>query len=269
MKKKENSFPKKNKKIFFLAGFPRAGNTLLTSILNQNPDIGCTPHSVTLEILKNVFILKQHQIFTNYPDERALDNVLDTIYPTYYKDWNFKYIIDRGPAGTPANLNLLKKHLKHEVKIIFLVRPLLEVLASWITWAWKTPDNFVRKSSNNPVEACHNFMKDEGKIMKEMRCMQNLLKPENKHHVHFVDYKEIVEKPASTMKEIYKFFNIPFFKHRFINLEQIKINGLSYDDTILGKDLHTIKTKKLIKSTTDVNILPREIIKQYGKIKFI
>ena len=33
--------PVKNKKIFFLAGFPRAGNTLLTSILNQNPDICC------------------------------------------------------------------------------------------------------------------------------------------------------------------------------------------------------------------------------------
>ena len=49
----------------------------------------------------------------------------------------------------------------------------------------------------------------------------------------------------------------------------MKVNGLGYDDTIMGKDMHTIKTKKLIKSTTDVNILPPEIIKQYGKIKFI
>ncbi len=38
---------------------------------------------------------------------------------------------------------------------------------------------------------------------------------------------------------------------------------------IMGKDMHTIKTKKLIKSKTNVNILPAEIIKQYGKIKFI
>ena len=42
--------PIKNKKIFFLAGFPRAGNTLLTSILNQNPDVCCTPNSITLEM---------------------------------------------------------------------------------------------------------------------------------------------------------------------------------------------------------------------------
>ena len=269
MKKKENSFPRKNKKIFFLAGLPRSGNTLLTSILNQNPDIACTPNSITLEIYKKLFLLKTTDVFINYPHHQSLDNVLDAVYSTYYKDWNFKYIIDRGAAGTTGNLMLLKKHFKQEIKIIFLVRPLLEVLASWISWSLKTPDSFIRKATNNPTEACHYLMKNDGQIMKEMRCMHNLLKPENKHHVHFVDYKEIVEKPAATMKEIYKFFNIPFFKHRFINLEQVKINGLGYDDTIMGKDMHTIKTKKLIKSETNVNILPPEIIKQYGKIKFI
>ena len=96
------------------------------------------------------------------------------------------------------------------------MRPLLEVLASWITWSLKTPDSFIRKATKNPTEACHYLMKDDGQIMKEMRCMQNLLKPENKHHVHFVDYKEIVEKPAATLKGIYKFFNIPPFKHRLL-----------------------------------------------------
>ena len=208
-------------------------------------------------------------MFINYPDHKSLDNVLDAVYSAYYKDWNFKYIIDRGPAGIPGNLTLLKKHFKQEIKIIFLVRPLLEVLASWITWAKKTPDNFIRKVTKNPVEACRYLMKKEGQIDYELVCMKNLLKPENKHHVHFVDYEEIVKKPVATMKGIYKFFNIPPFKHHFTNLEQVKVNGLGYDDTILGKGVHTIKTKKLIMSKTDVNILPPEIIKQYGKIKFI
>ena len=111
--------PVKNKKIFFLAGFPRAGNTLLTSILNQNPDVCCTANSITLEIMKDVFFLKQTDIFINLPDQQSLDNVLDAVYPAYYKDWNFKYIIDRGPAGTTGNLALLKKHFKH-LKIILI-----------------------------------------------------------------------------------------------------------------------------------------------------
>jgi len=258
-----------NKKIFFLAGFPRSGNTLLTSILNQNPDIGCTPNSIILEIMKNVFLLKTEYVFLNYPDHKSLDNVLDAVYSAYYKDWNFKYIINRGPAGTKGNLTLLKKHFKQEIKIIFLVRPLLEVLASWITWMNKTPDSFVRKSIQNPTEACHFLMEDNGQIMTELKCMQNLVESENKHHVHFVDYKEIIEKPVAILKGIYKFLNIPSFEHRFTNLKQVKINGLGYDDTLQGKGMHTIKTKKLMKSTTDINILPLEIIKQYGKIKFI
>jgi hypothetical protein len=261
--------PAKNKKIFFLAGFPRSGNTLLTSILNQNPDIGCTPNSITLEIIKYVFLLKTKDVFKNYPDHNSLDNVLDMVYSTYYKNWNFKYIIDRGPAGTETNLYLLKKYFKQEVKIIFLVRPILEVLASWITWSLKTPDSFIRQHAKNPTEACHFLMNRKGQITMEMKCMENLLKPENKHHVHFVDYKEIVDQPETTLKDIYKFLNIPSFKHRFKNLDQVIVNGLGYDDTVLGKGVHTIKTKKLIKSKTDVNILPPEIIKQYGKIKFI
>ena len=259
----------KNKKIFFLAGFPRAGNTLLTSILNQNPDIGCTPNSIVLEIYKELFLLKKGRDFRNYPDHSSLNNVIKAVIPAYYKDWNYKYIIDRGPAGTVENLALLKKHFKQEIKVIFLVRPLLEVLASWITWAEKTPDNFLKNKGNNSTEACHWLMRPESQIMKQMKCMENLLKPQNKHMVHFVDYKEIIEHPITTLKDIYKFLGIPPFKHRFIDLDQVKINGLRYDDTLLGKGLHTIKTKKLIKSKTNVSVLPSEIITHYGNIKFI
>ncbi len=261
--------PVKNKKIFFLAGFPRSGNTLLTSILNQNHDICCTPNSITLEIMKDLFLLKSTDVFLNYPDEQSLNNIMDEVYNLYYKHWNYKYIIDRGPAGTISNLSVLKKHFKKEIKVIFLVRPILEVLASWITWANKTPDNYLKKIATNPTDACHWLMKKEGQITKELLCMHNLLKAENKHMVHFIDYKEIVRKPHQTIKGFYKFLDIPTFKHRFVDLDQVVVNGLGYDDSMLGKDLHTIKTKKLIKTKTNVNILPKEIIKQYGNIKFI
>ena len=108
-------------------------------------------------------------------------------------------------------------------------------------------------------------------IVKELLCMKNLLKPQNKHHVHFVDYKEIIDKPQKTIKGIYKFLDIPFYKkHRFVDLHQVSVNGLSYqDEGVLGKGVHTIYTKKLIETKTNVNILPQEIIKEYGKIKFI
>ena len=68
--------PKKNKQLFFLVAQPRSGNTLFTSIMNQNPEIACTPNSITLEIMKDLFLLKDTDVFQNYPDHRSLDNVL-------------------------------------------------------------------------------------------------------------------------------------------------------------------------------------------------
>ena len=59
-------------------------------------------------------------MFQNFPDHKSLDNVLDSVFDNYYKDWKYKYIIDRGPAGTAANLGLIKKHLDSNIKIIFL-----------------------------------------------------------------------------------------------------------------------------------------------------
>tara|TARA_B100001094_G_C18131979_1_gene772800 strand:- start:403 stop:528 length:126 start_codon:yes stop_codon:yes gene_type:complete len=38
------------KKIFFISGLPRSGNTLLSSLLNQNPDITVSGQSIIPEI---------------------------------------------------------------------------------------------------------------------------------------------------------------------------------------------------------------------------
>jgi len=66
--------------------------------MNQNPDIAVTPNSITLEIMKDLFLLKETDVFQNYPDHKSLDNVLDSVFDTYYKDWPQRYIIDRGPV---------------------------------------------------------------------------------------------------------------------------------------------------------------------------
>ena len=59
---------KKSKQLLFLVAQPRSGNTLFTSIMNQNPEIAATANSVTLEIIKDLFLLKQTDVFQNFPD---------------------------------------------------------------------------------------------------------------------------------------------------------------------------------------------------------
>ena len=122
------------KKLFFLVAMPRSGNTLFTSIINQNPNIACTANSITLEIMKDLFLLKETDVFKNYPDHQSLDNVLDSVYVNYYKDWSQKYIIDRGPVMTKGNFQLMQKHFKKPFKCVVILRDLMDVLASYMQW---------------------------------------------------------------------------------------------------------------------------------------
>ena len=157
---------KKNKKLFFLVAQPRSGNTLLASILNQNPDIACTGNSITLEIMKRLYLLKEDDIFKNFPDHNSLDNVLSSVYDSYYKDWPQSIIIDRGPVMTEGNMMLMPKYFKHSYKCIVLLRDLMDVLASYIKWYTENPDAFVNNFGSNDEEKLTYLMKDDGAIAK-------------------------------------------------------------------------------------------------------
>ena len=51
-------------------GFPRAGNTLLGCILNQNPRINATANSVLPEIMFSINNIKFYDTaYNNFPDE--------------------------------------------------------------------------------------------------------------------------------------------------------------------------------------------------------
>ena len=255
------------KKIFFLSGFPRAGNTLLASLLNQNPDIACCVNSLPMEAMKKLYFLQKTDVFQNYPDHKSLDNLLDMVYPTYYKNWNYKYIIDRSPAGTPGNLMLMKKYLKQPIKIIVLMRPLLEVLASFIKWANKEPTAYINKLGNSVEDKCHALMQESGQIRKEVLNLENLLKPENKQYALFLQYHDLVKKPQKILNKIYQFLDIPKYKHRFTKLNQLNVNDRGYDDTFLGYNLHTIHTKRIELQKTNIKkLLSEEVIKRYGHL---
>ena len=271
------------KEIFFLSGLPRAGNTLFGSLMNQNPDVAVTANSITADTMGELFTLKHTDIFKNYPDHKSFNNLAHHVFDLYYKDWNYKYIIDRAPWGMPINLKFLKETRKN-IKIIVLVRDVIEVLASFIRWAQKTPDAYINKPwgfryGNSPTikqykaknieEKCDMMMNKEGVIVKELIAIKHLLLPQNKGLYHMVEYNDLVEHPKRTIEEIYDYLEIPKFKHRYINLDQFEVNGMKYDEAIVGEGLHTIKTDAISKSTYDArSIIPKSIIDKYEQCNF-
>jgi hypothetical protein len=254
------------KKIFFLLALPRSGNTLFGSIMNQNPDIAVTANSITLEIIKDIFLLKETDVFQNYPDHTSLDNVLSSVYNSYYKDWNYKYIIDRGPVMTPGNFMLMKQHLGQPIKCIIIWRDLLDVLASYIKWFENESSAFPNKLGKNIEEKLWALMNVNGGISKELIAIQNALLPENKHMCHFLKYDELVNDTENQINKIYDFLEIPRFNHNLKNLNQFKVNGISYNDNVVGNKMHTIR-EEIKKETNPYRaMIPESIVRAYGHI---
>ena len=256
----------KAKQIYFLCAMPRSGNTLFTSIMNQNPDLVVTPNSITLEIIKQLFLLKRTEVFQNFPDEQSLDNVMDEVYNLYYRYWSYKTIIDRGPVCTPANLMVMQKHFKQPIRCIVLVRDVLDVLASYIKWFETEPSAFPNqhKSIDEKLSA---IMYKTGAVAKELMSIQYLL-----HHREmavFIKYDDLVQNPEQEIRKVYDFLKLPYYQHRFIDLDQITVNGLQYKDDIVGKNMHTIRTDKIMKVENEYKkLIPERFIKEYGHITF-
>jgi sulfotransferase len=254
------------RKLFFLVALPRSGNTLLASILNQNPEIAATANSMTLEIMKVLFLLKETDVFKNYPDHKSLDNVLNTVFDNYYKDWPQRIIVDRGPVTTPGNFNLMQKHFGNRFKVIVLVRDLIDVLASFVKWFENEPTAYPNKLGKNIEEKLWALMDKNGSIAKELIAIQNAFN--YKEICHFIKYDDLVKNPQQTISNLYQFLDEPLYPHQFSNLKQFQLNGIGYDDKELGNNLHMIRTEVRKEDNLYKSMIPKSIVDAYGHITF-
>ena len=237
------------KQYYFLCGLPRCGNTFFASLVNQNKDITITANSIIPTLFKSIKPIYQTKEFLTFPNYDALDNVVNNLFDNYYQDFESNIIIDRGPWGTPANLEFLKA-LKLDTKFIVLKRPVLEILASFVKV--ESPDNIEKR--------CDELMSDEGMIGKYLWSYQNLLKTEK---VLEIDYDELCNNTDEVLNRFYIFLDLPFFNHNYNYVEQLKIKDIKYNDNVWQGPLHKVreKVKKIQYNYKDY--LPKSVINKY------
>lgn len=242
------------KAYYFLSGLPRSGNTLLGAIINQNTKINLTSNTILTDVIYQLLLIKDYEIYKNFPDEKSLDNIIKNTFNNYYKDWKANSIIDRGVWGTPANLKLLKLIIK-KPKFIILYRPVLECLASFVK---------IEKPINVETR-CNELMNNDGMIGKSLWSIKNLIKEKEDHII--INYSDLVSNPLKEINKIYSYLNIDSFKHKLKNFNDFSANDIKYDDNVLPFDLHTIRTSKIELNKYKIeDYLPKNIIKQYSNL---
>ena len=254
-----------------MAGLPRSGSTLLSAILNQNPDVYSGPQTDFPKMMLALYHqTQQSESFHSGYNPEGYVNILRQIPNNFYINTDKKYIIDKNRNwGTIDNIKLLDL-LSNDVKIICPVRPILEILASFVRLAEKNPNNFIEKRIREITSGyyrplndarCDLLMADDEGIQHNIFSLASALQPEHRDKFHFVHYDHLVEKPKETLDAIYDFLEIPKFEHKFDNL---KWETMPNEANVFGiANLHSVKSS-LKPSKTDISVLSEYVKGKYG-----
>jgi sulfotransferase len=219
-----------DKTFFFMAGLPRSGSTLLSAILNQNPDIYASPQTDLLQMMylldTNIPTLESYKAGVKVND---YSRVIKELGQTFYSNQSQPIIIDKNRAwSTPGNFHLAQV-LNSNVKIIMPYRPILEILTSFITLVNKYPNNnFIDRSLNQndfyskyyrslDDARCDWLMRSNGEIDQALLGLAQVKDKPNQ--LHLVKYQDLMDNPSNVMNDIYSFLEIPNFQHTFTRIK--------------------------------------------------
>jgi len=221
-----------SKQYIFLAGLPRSGSTLLTSILNQNPDIFASSSSPVCDALYHTHINWYSNVALQAnPNPVGVLSVVRNLIPSFYADRTEPIIIDKAFTwGTPANLSVLVNALGYVPKFVVMDRDISEVLAS-----------FQRLQKNSPE-----FNVDvQTKIIDPSVMSHDNLLAQIPQQCFVVSYERLCNDTVNLLAEFYDFIEQPNFEHDLSHIA----NTCTDDDSVWGlADMHkimpTIRTKQ-------------------------
>jgi sulfotransferase len=263
-----------NKTFYFMGGLPRSGSTVLTAILNQHPDVYASPQSEYI----NMYFGLRDEIYNSESWKSNLmqegyQNALDYLGNVLYSHIKKPVVIDKNRAwGTPGN-QIVAETLNKKPKTILVLRPILEVLSSFVKLAENNPDNFIDNNianqdffvkyyrETNDVR-CDYLMRSNGEIDQSLLAIATLIR--NPESCHVIWYEDLIANPQKTLSSIYQFLEIEDFKHNFSHIKQLDKHN---DDSVFGiKDLHTIASKIKPSETKPETILSSYVLSKYKNV---
>jgi sulfotransferase len=268
-----------DKKFYFMAGLPRAGSTLLSTLLNQNPRFHSGPSSPVLGAMFSLHDNFQgNELYTGYPKPDQANEIVGSVIRHWYSDIEQEVIFDKNRAWT-ARVPFIEGYIRQEAKIIVPVRRVDEILASLLTMVHRNTFvegqpriNFVDEQlvkANIPINdhnRCEYLLTQHGGIVWESLNATKLGVDEgHRDKLHFVDYNDLVIDPQGELNDIYEFLGEEPFEHTFDGLS----NEHREDDlTTYGlSDMHEVHSKLEKISPDPSEVLPESIIKLYNENK--
>lgn len=248
-------------RLHFLSGLPRAGSTLLASLLNQHPQIHASATSALLELLvAQATSVSMNRTFYEITDSQEIE-IYDGIIKSFYKHIPKDVVIDKHRAW-PNLIPALRK-MGIEPKIICSNRPVAEIITSYITLIEKNPSspNFIDElivKRNMPINTHNRAMtiwSDYVQIPHSVLINAIQTNPKN---LLFVKYDDIVNNPTAVLTKVENFLEVSNFDG--YNFTDIKNNQPEKDESGWRlKDLHLIRPELKKTSKRPDQVIGKEL----------
>lgn len=254
------------KRYFFIAGLPRSGSTLLSTILSQNPEIYSSITSPVLPLFRSAYdVLGIKREYETLVPDNTKERVLCGIFDNYYSFTSKSVIFDTNRVW-PNTFYAVKKLFPY-TKIILMVRDIPWVIDSFERLRNSNPlslsEVFTKEDDYSVYTRASSLMKDNGIVHNAYFATRSLWYSEFADDIILITYDELAKDPAATIRKIYRSINVQEYSHDFTN------TGSSYDqyDKHLGLvGLHN--TRSEVKYIHRKSILPPEIWNQYSGMEF-
>lgn len=256
----------------FISGLPRAGSTLLTALLQQNPRYRAELASPVVSMIEAVQPYTSGGEYSLFMDDVTRANVFRGLFDSYYAQQLSTMpanpvIFDSNRFWT-GNAAMIA-HLFPSARIICCVRDI-----GWII------DSIERLLTKNPLQLSRIFA--GGAKNSVFGRAESLMSPEQgligtpyyklseawygdfAKRLIVVPYNNLVKEPKRTMQRLYAELGEPQFEHDFNDVEFDDVS--EYDAYIGMPGLHTVRKK--VEHIERIPGIPPEIFFKYAGAQF-
>ena len=208
-----------------LSGLPRTGSTLLSAILDQNPEIHAEGNSAVCQLMwdaqTSCETTASEQLRANRR-EATQDDIVRAIPAIYYKDVKARHIVDKCRSWTlPDNMAMLRRYVTDDPKVIVLTRPLDEIVQSFVRLreanGWTTdPEAGLLDAMSEPI------MRSQFGV--------DYARATNSGEFLFIEYADLIGDTVAVLDSIYEFCGFEPFTHDLDNIA----NKHPEDDAVYG-----------------------------------
>ncbi|MDP4026265.1 sulfotransferase [Methylobacterium sp. NEAU 140] len=226
----------------FISGLPRAGSTLLSALLRQNPAVRAgivSPvGSLVAAVLKDMGPDNETSLFLDEAQRAAL---LRGLFDSYYGALPPGTAVFDTNRGWTGRLDLLAR-LFPDCRVICCVRP--------VPWIIDSVERLIRRNvfevskifgsdvGGTAYSRAELMMAPSGLIGFPLNAMKQAMHGDHSARLLLLPYDTLAEHPQETLAAVYEFCGLPPFKH---DVDDIAFDAGEFDARLGTPGLHAVR----------------------------